>query len=86
MAVTLNENDPCATATALRQVYANIIAGQAGQTVTFKAGPNGVERTVTYHNANATALLGLIRDYERKCAARSGSRPQRYAMRGGGRI
>lgn len=86
MALTLDENDPCATAAALRQVYANIVAGQAAMTVTFKAGPNGVERTVTYHKADQTALLGLIRDYERKCAALTSARPIRRAFRSGGRF
>lgn len=86
MAVTLDENDPCATAAALRQVYANLISGGASQSVSFKAGPNGVERTVTYHSANATALKALITEYEQKCAALKGGRPRRFAMRGGGRL
>ena len=86
MAVTLDESDPCATAAALRAVYANIIAGQMRQEVMFRAGPNGVERRTVYGKADAGALLRLIGDYEAKCKLMQGGRPRRHGLRAGGRI
>lgn len=85
MAVTLNDADPCGTAAALRQALADLVTGGKEQTVTFKGGPNGVEKSVTYAKADLTGLRELIRDYETKCAASSGGRPRRFAMRAGGR-
>ncbi|MCA1776053.1 MAG: hypothetical protein LC676_10720 [Loktanella sp.] len=86
MTLTLNDDDPCATAVALRQVYAQIVAGQAAQTVNFQGGPNGAQQQVIYHKADAQALMRLIRDYEDRCAASQGKRVRRYATRAGGMI
>jgi len=77
MAIQLDENDPCATAASLKQVYAQIVAGASAQTVTFRGGPNGTERSVTYHRADASALLVLVREYEQKCAALTSGKPRR---------
>lgn len=86
MAVTLNDADPCGTAAALRQAYANLIAGGTAQSVTHKAGPNGVEKSVSFGKADPSRLLMLVREWEAKCAAANGGKPRRFAMRTGGRI
>ena len=87
MAVTLNDADPCGTAAELRQAYADLVAGGATQTVTFRSGPGGVERSVTYNRADPARLLVLVREWEGKCAAASGSTAgRRFAFRMGGRF
>jgi hypothetical protein len=86
MAVTLNDADPCGTAAALRQAYADLVAGGTAQSVTHKSGPNGVEKSVTYNRADPKALLMLVREWEAKCAAARGDAPRRFAMRAGGRL
>lgn len=87
MAVTLNDADPCGTAAALRQAYADLVGGGMAQTVMFQGGPNGVQKSVSYTKADPARLLMLVREWEAKCAAESGGgRPRRFAMRAGGRI
>lgn len=86
MAITLNEDDPCATAAALRQAYATLVAGGTAMTVMFQAGPNGVQRSTTFNKADPARLLMLVREWEAKCAAAGGSRPRRFAVRGGGMV
>lgn len=86
MALTIDESNPCAAVATLRAVYANLVAGQSRETVTFRAGPNGVERSVTYQRADPARLLALIREYEGKCAQLSGQRPRRFGLRAGGRL
>lgn len=87
MAVILNDADPCGTAAALKQVLSYLATGSVAQSVTFKGGPNGSERSVTYNKAELGALRDLIRDYEGQCAALTGGgRPRRFAMRAGGRV
>jgi hypothetical protein len=81
--LTINEEDPCGAAATLRQIYNALIAGERAETVTFKAGATGVERSVTYHRADPGRLLTVIRTYEQRCAKLSGS-VSRYAIRGGG--
>lgn len=84
-AIILNDADPCGTAAALRQAYATLVAGGATQTVTFRAGPNGVERSVSYNRADPGRLLLLVREWEQKCAiAQGATRPRRFAHRAGG--
>lgn len=85
MAVTLNDDNPCGTARALRQAYADLVSGGTAQTVTFQAGPNGVQRSVTYNKADPERLLRLVREWEQKCASASGTgRPRRFALQSGG--
>lgn len=84
MAFTIDENDPCAAAAQLRQLYYQLVAGQGAMIVTFKAGASGVERSVTYNKADPGRLLQVIRGFEERCAAASGSGARRFAMRGGG--
>ena len=86
MAVILNEADPCGTAAALRQAYSDLVGGGTTQSVTHKAGVNGVERSVTFNRADPNRLLMLVREWEAKCAAASNGKPRRFAMRTGGRI
>lgn len=85
MAITLNDDDPCGTARALRQAYADLVAGGTALTVTFRAGPNAVERSVTYNRADPARLLVLVREWEAKCAAAGGQKPRQFALQGGGR-
>jgi hypothetical protein len=84
MALAIDENDPCAAASALRSVYYNLIAGQGSMIVTFKAGSSGVERSVTFHKAHPDRLLTVIRGFEEKCAVLQGKRPGRRAIATGG--
>lgn len=84
MALAINEADPCGAAAQLRAVYAKLVAGEAAETVSFKAGAQGVERAVTYHKADAAALLRLVREYESKCSISTGGRPRRFGIRAGG--
>jgi hypothetical protein len=80
MAVTLNEADPCGTAAALRQAYANLISGGTAQAVSFSGGPNGTQRSVTYTPGHPEKLAALVRDWEAKCAGKS----RRFCLRSGG--
>lgn len=82
--ISIDENDPCAAVTILRSVYTNLVAGQAAARISFRAGPNGVQREQEFHPANPDRLLMLIREYEAKCQAANGGRPTRFAMRAGG--
>lgn len=84
MALVIDENDPCAAAATLRAVYYQLIAGQAAQIVTFRAGATGVERSATFHKADPARLMQVIRGFEERCAAAQGGRIRRFAMRGGG--
>lgn len=84
MALTVDDNDPCAAAAQLRQLYYQLIAGQGAMIVTFRAGASGVERSVTYNRADPGRLLQAIRGFEERCAAVSGGGARRFAIRGGG--
>ena len=84
MARVIDESDPCAAAAALRAAYYQIVAGQQAMTVSFRAGATGVERQVVFHRADPARLLTIIRGFEERCAAASGGRPRRYAIRAGG--
>lgn len=84
MAVTLDDDDPCGTAKALRQAYADLIGGGTAQSVVFRAGLNGVQREVTYNRADPNRLLALLREWEAKCAQNQGATPRRFALRAGG--
>lgn len=86
MAVNLNDADPCGTAALLRQAYADLVSGGTAQTVIYRGGPNGVEKSVTYSKADPARLLMIVREWESKCAVAGGGRPRRFAMRTGGRI
>lgn len=84
MTLVIDEQQPCEAAAALRQVYYALVAGERSQVITFKAGATGVERSVTYHKADPTRLLQVIRGFEEQCAKLHTGRPQRFAMRSGG--
>lgn len=84
MALAINDDDPCGAAAQLRVAYASIVAGEKAETITFRAGAQGVERSVTYHRADADALKRLIAEYESKCAIKTGGRPRRFGLRAGG--
>ena len=85
MALVIDESNPCGAAATLRAVYYQLIAGQAAQIVTFRAGVTGVERSATFHKADPARLLQVIRGFEDRCAAAGSSAPRRFALRGGGK-
>lgn len=82
--LVLDESDPCATAAALRQEYANVVAGQKARDIQFVAGVNGVQRRMSMHDADPARLLALVREWEAKCQKLSGARPARRVYRAGG--
>jgi hypothetical protein len=84
MALVVDENDPCAAAASLLQVYYKLIAGQSAISVDFKAGASGVERSVSYHKADPARLVAVIRGFEEKCAQSAGQKPRRRAIATGG--
>ena len=84
MTVQIDEADPCAAAASLRQVYVRLVAGQGAMEVRFRAGSNGVERSVRYHSAHPDRLLAVIRGFEEQCAKLQGHGPRRFALAAGG--
>ena len=84
MTISINEADPCAAAASLRQAYVRLVAGEGAMEVRFRAGTNGVERSVTYHRAHPDRLLAVIRSYEEQCAQLQGRGPRRFALGTGG--
>lgn len=86
MKVTLDENDPCGTYAKLSQAYADLVMGNHAQEVTFRGGPNGVERTVVYGKADPTRFRLLMNEWDQKCAVLTTSRPRRYAANASGRL
>ena len=84
MSISIDEADPCAAAAALRQVYLALVAGERAMDVRFRAGSNGVERSVTYHRAHPDRLLTVIRGFEDHCARLQGRAPRRFALGTGG--
>lgn len=85
MAIEIDEDDPCEAARQLRQVHLQMVAGQTAAEIRFRAGPNGVERMVSFSKGDPDKLLKLIRGFEAQCAATKGRRPRRYALSSGGR-
>jgi hypothetical protein len=84
MTVQIDEADPCAAAASLRQVYVRLVAGEGAMEVRFRAGSNGVERSVRYHSAHPDRLLAVIRGFEEQCAKLQGHGPCRFALSAGG--
>jgi hypothetical protein len=84
MTISIDEADPCAAAASLRQVYVRLVAGEGAMEVRFRAGSNGVERSVTYHRAHPDRLLAVIRGFEDQCARMQRQRPRRFAVATGG--
>ena len=84
MTISIDESDPCAAAAQLRQVYVALVAGARATDVRFRAGSNGVERSVSYHRAHPDRLLAVIRGFEEQCARLQGRGPRRFALGTGG--
>jgi hypothetical protein len=84
MTVQIDEAVPCAAAASLRHVYVRLVAGQGAMEVRFRAGSNGVERSVRYHSAHPDRLLAVIRGFEEQCARHQSRRPMRFALGTGG--
>jgi hypothetical protein len=78
-------SDPCARAAALWDAYNRLISGQQESDVTYSA--NGVNRRVSYSNANLDRLLNEYRAAENECALQSGKpvRWRRFAITAGSR-
>ncbi len=87
MALEINEADPCGAVQQLRAVYYNLIAGQAKAEISFRAGPNGVERRVTFAKADVPKLEREIARLEDLCAQANGLvRRRRFSIASGGRF
>ena len=84
MTISIDEADPCAAAASLRQVYVRLVAGEGALEVRFRAGSNGVERSVRYHGAHPERLLAVIRGFEEQCAQLQGRGPRRFSLSAGG--
>jgi hypothetical protein len=84
MTIQINEADPCAAAASLRLVYVRLVAGEGAMEVRFRAGSNGVERSVRYHGAHPERLLAVIRGFEEQCAQLQGRGPRRFSLSAGG--
>lgn len=76
--VEVDWNDPCARAEALRRSYYDIVSGLEKR-VRFG------DREVWYSGENLIDLKKELRLAEEQCAAKSGGRPRRYAIRAGSR-
>ena len=72
---TIDWSDPCARAAALWAAYNRLISGAQESDVTYSA--NGVNRRVSYSNANLDRLLNEYRAAENECALQSG-KPVRW--------
>lgn len=70
----------------LRQLYFGMIAGRSAAEVRFKAGPNGVERQVSFAKGDPDKLLAVIRGFEDQCQRLKGGRSRRFAVASGGRF
>lgn len=86
MAIEIDESDPCEAARLLRQAHLQMVAGQTAAEIRFRAGPNGVERSVSFSKGDPNQLLKLIRGYETQCAALNGRRSRRFSLASGGRF
>lgn len=71
---TIDDNDPCAVAAALRRVELQVVTG--GAVIRSRFGDD----EVNWSAANINRLREKIADYERRCAAKNGCRT-RFAKR-----
>lgn len=87
MTLRIDEDDPCGAAQQLRAVYYNLISGQSEAEISFRAGPNGVERRVSYAKADVGKLEREIARFEDLCATSRGQRVRRrFSIASGGRF
>ena len=87
MALEIDEDDPCGAAQQLRAIYYKLIAGQSEAEISFRAGPNGVERRVSYAKADVGKIEREIARFEDLCAATRGVRVRRrFSISSGGRF
>lgn len=83
--ITIDETNPCQAAADLRQAYANMVAGTQEAEIMFRAGPNGVERRVSFAKGDASRLQKLIDHYQGLCDAMNGGRrARRFGLATGG--
>lgn len=82
--LSLDADDPCATATALRTSYTNLVAGLGPSRITAKGLGGGIEDTVEFHGGNAAQFLQEVKRWEVLCARSQGrKKPRRFAAVGG---
>jgi hypothetical protein len=72
--------DPCARVTALRAAYFELVQGGEAS-VRVRNGEH--EQEVRYSQTSVAALQRELRIAEAECAAKNGTTPPRYAIRGG---
>ena len=78
---TVDVDDPCAVAAALRRTLLSVIAGQNENRIRFKDGES--EEDVTYGSANVAELRKEIARQEGLCAVVKGGRPNRFCFTAG---
>ncbi len=71
--------DPCEVAKAIRPAYMKLLVEGSVQRVTFR------DRTVEFGKRDTADLLGLLRQMESECAAKTGVRT-RFAITAGARV
>lgn len=85
MPETVDMEDPCARAQALRAAFWRLSTGSQETEVTYQA--NGVLRRVRYAQPSMSYLLNELRAAENACALQEGKTPprQRFSIVGGSR-
>lgn len=79
--ITVDTADPCAMVTALDAVRLRLIAGESVAETQIKSAVTG--EMVRFQAADLAALEREIARYRDLCAAASGQRPSRRAIRAG---
>jgi hypothetical protein len=83
MTVTIDENDPCAAATALRSVLHRALVDGRAQEIEFTAG-NGSSRRVRKELVSISDLRAEIAKFDSECKLATTGRPSRFGLRAGG--
>jgi hypothetical protein len=83
MTTTIDENDPCAAATALRAVLHRAMLDGRAQEIEFTAG-NGSARRVRKEFVSIDALKAEISRLDSACKLATTGRPSRHGLRAGG--
>lgn len=83
MTVTIDENDPCAAATALRSILHRAMVDGRAQEIEFTAG-NGSARRVRKELVSIADLKAEIARFDNACKLATAGRPSRFGLRAGG--
>lgn len=80
---TIDFNDPCAAATALREVLNRAMIEGRAQEIEFAAG-NGMSRRVRREFVSIADLRARIAELDNECRIKTTGRPSRFGLRSGG--